>query len=605
VASAAGCSRTGGGEGAIRLVERLATAEISRPAGTPPPADSLFRPVESGERLASPTIELLRFGLGPESDRDWRLAISGPAGSRFAIPVEVPRAGRLRLGVGRVAAAALAAAPAPLRVTVELRQGDETRTLAELTVERTADPRWRDLDLDLAEWRGESAQVVLASEASPDGDWIAFANPEIVRTAARRPRRRPTSVVLISLDTLRADRLGCYGYAARPTSPQLDAFAARSVLFRTAISQAPWTRPSHRAMLDGLYPSSKAGLTSPPIGELLWQAGYRTAAITAGGQVDPRFGFDAGFERFWVWDWARAPESVLPFLARDGRPYFLFLHTYETHEPYEDNRFAAGLPNGRIEGEFRKIHHQWLGSSITPEERAYASALYDGDIAFLDERLGRLFGDLERAGVFEEAIVVVTSDHGEQFWEHGTWGHGGTVYDEEIRVPLLVRLPPTLARSLAGGRGLPTEVADQVQLVDLYPTLLELAGVPLRHAVQGRSLAPLLSGVGDWEAREALSEDTSGRMERKALRTDRSKFILSARTAAWPDGDEQRSEIYDLRNDPGERLDLAPDRPDVVAALRRRLLQIARGGGPQEEELPENLDPELAAKLRALGYLGN
>ncbi|MCM2269805.1 MAG: sulfatase-like hydrolase/transferase, partial [Thermoanaerobaculia bacterium] len=521
-----------------------------------------MREVAPGELTPPPApFRLLRAGLGAESDREWRLALSAPAGARIAVPVdEVPAGARLRLAVGRLWSRQAPELP-PIRATVRLTSGETTQTLRDLTLTAAGEPAWTELDLDLAAWGGRPVRIELSSEVAPAGDWVLFAHPEIVRSPATEPAAapRPTSLVLISLDTLRADRLGSYGYAARPTSPHLDALARRSVLFRTAISAAPWTRPAHRAMLNGLYPLSNAGLVSPPLGEMLWRSGFRTAAITAGGQVDPRFEFDVGFERFRVWDWARAGDGVLDYLADDGRPYFLFLHTYEAHEPYEDTRFAAGLAPGRIEGSFRKLHHQWLGVSITDAERAYASALYDGDIAFLDERLGRLFAQFELAGVFDEAIVVVTSDHGEQFWEHGTWGHGGTVYDEEIRVPLLVRLPPATARRIAGGRPLPLAVEEQVELVDLYPTLLDLLGVALPHRVQGRSLRPLLAGAPGWIAREALAEETSGRMERKALRTQRSKFILSARSGSWPEGDDQRAELYDLRADPGERADFAPE----------------------------------------------
>jgi len=562
------------------------------------------RELVTGELLRGDRPGLFRVATGPPSDRDWRTALAGPAGARFALSDRLPPHARLDLAL---AALAGPQGGGPVRAEIRVASADSApATVVEgLDLPTDGSAGWRELSVDLSRWSGKTVRLELASsQIESAGSWVAFGNPRIVsaRPSARHDERPP--IILISIDTLRADRLGCYGYTSHPTSPEIDRRATSATRFTTSISQAPWTRPSHRAMLNGLNPISNGNLYSPRLGEMLWRAGYHTVAITAGGQLDPEFEFDAGFERFRIWDWIHAPDTVLPYLIDDGRPFFLFLHTYEVHEPYTDHRFTAGLPRGRLGEDFRKAHWKWLGNSMTDEERAYASALYDGDVANMDDGVGGLFAELQRSGVLDRAIVVLTSDHGEQFWEHGTWGHGGDVYDEEIHVPLLVWLPKRLAQQRIGGPP-PEVIREQVRTIDLYPTLLDLAGVPLDHEVQGRDLLPLLARKEGWDPTEALSEATSGKFERKSLRSQRSKFILSARTAEWPGGDSRQIELFDLSRDPGELENRASRHPDVVDALLAHLLRLAAGTSGHEEEVPPDLDPELTARLRALGYLGN
>jgi arylsulfatase A-like enzyme len=200
--------------------------------------------------------------------------------------------------------------------------------------------------------------------------------------------------------------------------------------------------------------------------------------------------------------------------------------------------------------------------------------------------------------------VVVTSDHGEQLWEHGSWRHGQNLYDEQILVPLLLRLPPALARELGVEPG--TVVERQVELVDLYPTLLDLLGVAREHPVQGRSLLPLLTG-GEWTPRDAFAEHTNIKTwERKAFRSDRFKFVKSIpRPTRRARGATPYFELYDLRRDPEERTDLSERHAEVVERLDERLRALGASLQGLEDELPEDLDPELRKQLEALGYLGD
>ncbi len=529
---------------------------------------------------------------------DERAAFLAPSGTRYRFPVTLPQEPVLQLGLGYLSPPE-GAAPRSVRFEVEVAG----ETILDETVEARPEGRWRDRELDLGPWAGRDVTVELRTSGEGPPVWAAWSAPEILSAAGRE---EGWDVVLVSLDTLRADHLGCYGHL-RPTSPHLDALADGGVRFATAVAQSPWTKPSHRSLLTGLYPVAHKGLRSPPLAAVLWRAGYRTWAVTGGGQVHPRFEFGRGFETYRVEDWIRAVDGVAERFSRGrGRKQFLFLHTYEVHDPYFHTTFADGLPRGRVGERFAKADKDPQRiQPPTAEERAYVEALYDSGIAFVDEALGRLFAEFEKRGVLERAIVVVTSDHGEELWEHGKWGHGTTVYDHQLLVPLIVHLPPGLRREL-GAAALPpgSVVARQVRLVDLYPTLLELLDVPLGHRVQGRSLKDLLAG-GTLPEIDAFAENTNVAVEQKALRSSRFKLVYSYHKRRR--ATTGRTQLYDLRRDPEERHDLLEKHPELAAALMARMEQIIFGSGEAgyDEIKPEGIDPKLREQLEALGYLGN
>lgn len=568
-------------------------------------------------------VYVARVRLGEVFTREERLALVAPPGSVFRYELTVPAAGRLRFGIGVLDSAEQGGA---VQMQVRIgKPGGVPEPLFDRKVAAEVPGRWHDDEVDLSPWGGQQVTLELAALAGDSsglfGAWSApflAAGSQAGReadggagggAAAKRP-----NVVWISLDTLRADHLGTYGYT-RPTSPHLDAFAARGLRFDWAISQAPWTRPSHRSMLTGVYPASRGGLDSPMIGEVLYRAGYQTFAVTGGGQVDSTLGFDRGFEIYRVDDWIHQPSRILDWIrSRSERPYFLFLHCYETHEPYTHTRFAEGLPSGRLAGEFSKEIWNRLRKRFSEEEMRYAEALYDGDIAYTDARIGEFFAGFENVGELAESIVIVTSDHGEQFWEHGSWGHGQNLHDHQIHVPLLVFLPESvkadLARkSRAKGQGKPVTqgaIEDQVELIDLYPTLLELLGVEMDGPVNGRSLVSLLAGQGSLPDREAFAEHTNIKEnEQKALRTPRYKFMVSIpRKSSAAIGESY--ELYDLKRDPGERQNLAPGLSAKVVELRARIGRIMDGAdSARDEEVPADIDDALREQLKALGYIGN
>ena len=333
------------------------------------------------------------------------------------------------------------------------------------------------------------------------------------------------AVIFISLDTLRQDHLGCYGYS-RDTTPRIDAFAREdAVRFDTAVSQAPYTLTSHMSMLTGLYPEAHDVLEPwdpdgtgeatrlrdaiPTLAEAFAGAGFRTAAFTDGIFLVERHGFDQGFERF---DAERRPEPGPNGFQRMGgevrtyirehrdEDFFLFIHTFDTHLPYAvpepfRSRFKGGKP-ARDLPEASLQHCSLLGCHSLMKLNRYKTLQevvdeYDGCIAYVDHEVGRILDLLKAEGLWEEALVVITSDHGESFMENGLMiGHGLSPTREEVRVPLLIKFPG----SVHGGRS----VDHVVESVDIMPTLLAAAGIPEPARLQGQDL---LAGVdrGQWE----------------------------------------------------------------------------------------------------------
>jgi arylsulfatase A-like enzyme len=441
-------------------------------------------------------------------------------------------------------------------------------------------------------------------------------------------------IVLVSLDTLRADHLTPYGYA-RATSPSLARFAGESVRFDAAHAHSTATLPSHISLLTSLLPPSfgitRAGehgsqastrlrLADPVVtlAQVLERHGYRTAAFTDGGYVHPFYGFDRGFEHFSVtranegayWNGfrkslGRMEDWLDELLASSAQPppVFLFLHTYDIHEPYSapkpfDRTWTDLDYRGfRAERGFeaRPVELSRRRAELTARDVERVVGFYDNGIRATDQALGRLFAGLRKRGLYDDALIVVLSDHGEEFLDHGDFGHGPRVYQELARVPLLLRLP--------GGAEAGRAIAGPVGLIDVAPTLLDLAGLPIPASFSGRSLRAVISGDDDgaWlEERPLYVDAPLVKSDVAALRRGPWKLIRSGR----------RSELYHLGDDPGETRDLASRQPQRARALRRELddwiaalRTRARTEGTLAVPSRESHPAEQAEALRALGYV--
>ena len=313
--------------------------------------------------------------------------------------------------------------------------------------------------------------------------------------------------IVISIDTLRADALGAYGYEL-PTSPAFDRLAQRGTLFERAVIQYPSTLTSHMSIFTGLYPqehqvlppSTVLAATIPTVPEQFQSQGFRTAGHTEGGFVAGGYGFRRGFDEFTDTayradtDVERTFERGLEFLRSlaEEQPFFLFLHTYSVHDPYEppveyQKMFWSDPPPETFDSSGENLRLVNGGElEIDSETAEYFRAMYDASVRYVDDVLGQFVSELETLGLLDNTTLIVTSDHGEEFLEHGRMAHT-QVYPESLLVPLLVVHP----RQSNGRR-----VTEVVEAVDLAPTLFELAGLQNTPPVSGRSLVPLLAGAG-------------------------------------------------------------------------------------------------------------
>lgn len=422
------------------------------------------------------------------------------------------------------------------------------------------------------------------------------------------------NIVLILIDTLRPDHLGAYGYS-RPTSPAIDRLAREDgILFERAYSVAPWTNPAIATLFTGKYPQS----VLPParhrlairqalpknhksLAEAAKEAGYRTVALVDHPGINQRLGFSRGFDEFHVLfaesdtrHWRRtdlrfvfgAFQAATARTAASEQPLFLYLHLVYPHRPY--------MPAPRYARRF--------GSGFTENEESQKEGMinmYDAEIRQTDDLLDKMFADMKAGGWFDDTAIILTSDHGEGFWEHGVAEHGTSFFDEQIRIPLIV-VPP-------GGRTRePAEIAHPVSNVGVFATVLDFAGVLPERGVHGQSLLRLLHPDGltrwdqvpDWIFSE--SPHSGDIHAAAALSSDGKKYVRHQKSDLHPE-----EMLFDLAADPIESDNLADESPRLEAY--RLLLQehtdMNRAALAASDQETVDVDPETLERLRALGYI--
>lgn len=411
-------------------------------------------------------------------------------------------------------------------------------------------------------------------------------------------------IILIVIDTLRQDHLGIYGHT-RDTSPHIDDLARRSVLYTRAFSQAPWTTPSIAALLTSRYPTS-LGITknSSALQEELWllpeelaRAGYTTGAVVSHTFCSAEWGFGQGFEYFDETNVlghaavtsASVTDRAIEFLETHPRePVFLFVHYFDPHVSYvehEEHRLGGTPPeytgwvrSGMV---FREIRQR--RDEITAADIQELSRIYDSEIRHTDAQVGRLLEYLDDAGRLDPSLVILTSDHGEGFMEHGYFGHAKHLHNSLVQVPLVIHYP-----------GISPEVVDDpVGLVDIYPTVTTALGLPTPEGVQG---TPLLdTATGPLRAPEAVFSETDRFRSWRSVVLGDHKLILDVKTG--------QVSLYDIENDPGEKHDLSASQPERAEALRQRIEDWDHLLQAPTSPLEVEIDPEERRRLEQLGYL--
>lgn len=513
-----------------------------------------------------------------------RYALAAPAPSALTFETEIPESGVLSVGYGLLPAAQLPGAP-PVTFAVEVREAQGERRELFRDVLSSDASRWSDAEVDLAEFAGRRVQVALRTEgrpAPPNEAELLRRLPEagavwsypILHSSSDRGRL----LVLVGIDTLAAGRCSTYGYQ-RATTPALSRIAERGVLFRRALSPSPWTLPAFASMLTGLAPGrhlAGEGLRGERQGwrplaagfltvvERLRRAGWETRAWINNPLMTHAFGLDQGFASYVDYatqghDEAAEPgmSALLEYLARPrGHDRLLFVHLMDPHSPYRANdafrqRFLDPDYSGRFVAPFDSRGFDAVigegGAKLPERDRRRVVEFYESAVAYSDWQLGRLFEALERASADAEVTLLVSSDHGEEFWEHGLTEHGHTLFDEVLHVPLVLWAP--------GRVGGPDVVEAPVSTQDVAATLLDAAGLEIPEELESRSLLDAPARHAE-KSRLLVAENMLYGVQRMAVEQGGVKYVYNQQANGRPGPraprPAARHELYLLDADPGQ-----------------------------------------------------
>ncbi len=569
-----------------------------------------------------------------------------PPLSVYKFLFRVPEGGILRLGYGLLTEAWEEEGDGAT-FQVLLEESGKTKLIHQAKVDpyhQKQDQKIFYKDFDLSAYQNKRVTIYLKTESDqtdpgkPEAnadfrnDFSFWVSPLLIRKEAKRAEaERPLNIILISIDTMRADHLGCYGYG-RPTTPNIDELSRDSAVFLNTLSPAPFTLPAHMSMLTGLVPTNHQVFyvyqsldpAVTTLADVLRASGYLTAAYTDGALVSARYGFSKGFETF-------QEESLGYFIPNSAellykkasswinknqaQQFFLFLHTYQPHDPYKSPPPLGQIFLGKDDiwksadlNEILGRGHPHLFQELKPSERENLIALYDGDIRYADGSLVKPLIDLlKRLHLYETTMIVLTSDHGEEFFEHGGWAHSLTLYNEEIKVPLIIKYPHSKNRGM--------RVTQYRGLVDIMPTILEEAHLGASGLkLDGRSVSGILK-KREKEERAYMSfrgdSIVNGALpKRVGIIRSPYKFILNEKYPAQafeyfspPPPHLELQELYNLDLDPWEKRNLANQERNLAQAMMKEAEAYLTGKKSQAKSRNIALDKSFEEKLRALGYL--
>lgn len=568
------------------------------------------------ERFLAPDLAALVATTDVGGTERRALAVRTPTTMSWYL--EVPARGRLVFGVGAEGEAAGARA----RVVVQPEGGEAAEVYA-----AAVGSRWDDQSIDLARFAGQVVRLDLIAEGTGEGGRVAWSVPAIMvpppehLASTAQPAR---NVIVLLIDTLRASKLRVYNPQSRVRTPVLDRIAGEGTVFEAAQSQENWTKPSVASVLTGLTPMTHGTKTDAArlsedaemVSEVFQRADFATGSFIANGYVSNRFGFDQGWDHYTNYireNRSTEAENVFreagDFIEQHhaNERFFVYIQTIDPHVPYDppaeflqmyDSRTDyAGQVRPRMTGDLlERAKRTPPAVTFDASDRRRLEALHDGEISYHDRELGRFLERLQQLGVDDDTVILITADHGEEFSDHGSWGHGHSVYQELLHVPLIVWRPGTVPAQ---------RISHTVSTVSVSRTVLELAGVDGLRSAEGRSLVPDIRGEVLPGPQVAFSDFLD---DRRVIRAGRWKLILRG----------YNTTMFDLESDPGEQRELEiEDRPIAGRYLRVLLGQylgaLDRGNwlsGNQQARGAlsggsADMDAETCAQLRALGYVPN
>ena len=546
--------------------------------------------------------------------------LMAPPESQYAFEVKIPPSSSLEFGTGIYNDKKIEE-KLSVKFKVDLEAKGLRKQLYENALVLNSKPMKDQLVLeqvDLSAFAGKKVKLTFTTESTSSEKAVLsfWVNPVIIQPSFENPK-----IILISLDTLRADHLGCYGYD-RETSPNLDTLAQESILFTHTYAQSSWTLPSHVSMLFSLnsashqvyYPDQKIDSSLPSIANFLKREGYLTYAMTSGGYVSSIFGFAKGFDWYdepldkskdplGQYEAERLYAHTSEWLRNNkDKPFFLFLHTYQTHGPY----YCPSPWNER----FLEEKAEWTRMDLTqffesrgdnytfsPEEIANVVSLYDGEIRYTDDMLIKpLVSLLKDLNIYDNTLIIITSDHGEEFHDHEGWLHGRNLYEESIRVPLIIKFPNSEFKG--------KKLTANCSLIDIMPTILEIASVKYnKKSIEGKSLMDMVldkekksrSFISDLAHRDvphpcpSLIASNDGDLK---VIIEKSKESIKS------------IKVYNLQNDPLEKTDIFRDHRKWAREFIKKIEDYYQDKKKILRKIGFiKMDKAQEERLRALGYL--
>gem|GEM_PF-3283850 len=492
-----------------------------------------------------------------------------------------------------------------LRISVKVEKEPE-KDIAQIPVlPRKLGGKWKWFrkEIDLGEFSNQKVTLTFEniSLKSKAKRTILWGEPVIVSSVDRQNDNRPNFVILL-VDALRPDHLGAYGYD-RPTSPNIDALALDGIVFENAFAQSNCTTLSTASLLTSRFPldakeahssyfSIKPGIST--IFKELDNIGYQTAVFTQNALVHWDYHYDEGVDSFLVGSKSKPMGNDVSGWISDYRdaPFLIYVHYMDVHADYQPptELLSKFVPRDYqpIEpavqlGKARDMEDSMSkGHSYGEKDKEYTIGLYDGTIAYTDQQIGQLIARLKTLGLYNNTVILVIADHGEEFWEHGGLRHSSTLYDEQLRVPLILKPPLHLDRKAE-------RISSLARLIDLYPTIMQLTGLTIPPDIEGIYLLD-----AELEKNLSVYAETP---EMVAIRTREWKLIDKI--------GNNKDELYNLKLDPREKINVIAKHPDISARLQGEIKHFKknRTSSKSIEQRPKKLDQKTIDRLRALGYL--